>query len=294
MSDQRQALGEFGKEKILAGQGKEGQALHRKNSQKIPEMSWVSCRQGWERWGKEIKGQSRPKALGSVLSTAQTGHSGTCLSSHHLTDGGLRITDQERPSSAILQVQAKLRPHKKNEGERIERECIWVRERPTWGRRETISLLSQPCALELTQGPGKAGTPERGETQCFPCHTLWAGHNTSVCVQTLMFIHFISKNTMQAGFIISQKQEYLTIKGSVSSERPVLSPGPRPWDLKHHSLISEDKERPSLSLEPLQSPELTAASSTLQASSRAPSTAAKTLREKLPYFLKRQIPQPEK
>lgn len=90
---------------------------------------------------------------------------------------------------------------------------------------------------------------------------------------------------MQAGFIKSHKQQVPNTKGSVSGERPALSPGPRLWDLMHHSLSSEDEGRPSPSLESLQSPELRAVLSTLQASSKAPSRAAKTIREKLPYFL---------
>lgn len=85
---------------------------------------------------------------------------------------------------------------------------------------------------------------------------------------------------MQAGFIKSHKQE--VSKGSVSCERPALSPGSRPWDLKHHSLISEDEGKPSPSLESLQSPDLRAVLLTLQASSSAPSRATKIIREKLP------------
>lgn len=87
---------------------------------------------------------------------------------------------------------------------------------------------------------------------------------------------------MQAGFIKSHKQEVSNIKGSVNCERPALFPGPSPWDLKHHSLISEDEGRPSPSLESLQSPELRAVLLTLQASSSEHSRATKAIREKLP------------
>lgn len=122
-----------------------------------------------------------------------------------------------------------------------------------------------------------------------PMPARWVGFSLSwlqhlcLCADIEAYICFISKNMMQAGFIKSHKQQVSNIKGSVGSERPALSPGPRLWDLMHHSLISEDEGRPSPSLESLQSPELRAVLSTLQASSKAPSRAAKTMRERQKY-----------
>lgn len=86
--------GNSGRRKLSAGKDKEGLALHR----------------------------PRPWVL--VLTLHKLG---TYLSDTHLsTDRGLRITDQERLSSVLLQVQDKSGPRKKRESAIGD-----VRERPT-------------------------------------------------------------------------------------------------------------------------------------------------------------------
>ena len=114
--------------------------------------------------------------------------------------------------------------------------------------------------------------------------SLWAGHNTSVCRHWCLCISF-QRTQCRLLWLNHKSRRYLTIKGSVSGERPALSSGPRPWDLKHHSPCLMMRRDQVSALSPYKAQKLRMLLSKLQASSRAPSRTAKTIREKLSYFL---------